>query len=400
MEREEFEQMLQEALTHLHDPSYVPSDRLWKALAAPSVSGRQPFHTLVVTAIQDMEPAAGVPSTARARRYYELLAYRYVQELTQKETARRLQISPRHLRREQQQAVQALANQLFERQAPDEITPSDPRSPGKPDSWVENVQQEVAALRDVDPNIRARVKPDISRAVKVMAGVLASRGISFSMSCSEDLEADIHPSVLRQVLITAIEDLAKHMDKGILELNAQKRGGNVEISVIGEPVSLNVDDRRTSEWNILTAQTGTAEFRQVGARGIINLRFPSVRRVSVLVIDDNEDVIHVFKRYVSGTQYQVHQLAAPFVNALDQVAELRPDIIVLDVLMPNLDGWELLASLRQSPLTGTIPVIVCSVIRREELAHTLGAAAHLSKPVKDQQFLEALDRVWQAASVI
>jgi len=72
----------------------------------------------------------------------------------------------------------------------------------------------------------------------------------------------------------------------------------------------------------------------------------------------------------------------------------------LDVLMPNLDGWELLASLRQSPLTGTIPVIVCSVIRREELAHTLGAAAHLSKPVKDQQFLEALDRVWQAASVI
>ncbi len=408
MGRAAFEQMLQGALAHLYDPSYEPPERLWQALSAPSAAGRRPMHMLLVEAIQAMAPPAGMPVTARAHRYYELLNYRYVQELTQKETARRLQISPRHLRREQQQAVQALAQRLYEPhgyelhgyepQAPPEMAVLDPPTQGKTNSWLENVQQEVAALRDVEPNIRARVELDMARAVKLMEGVLASRGISLVLSCDEELEADVHPSVLRQVLITAIEDLAKHMARGTLELNAQRRGNSVEIVVIGDPVADSDDDRRTSEWRVLAAQTGAAEFRQVGTKGIIRLRFPWVRRVSVLVIDDNDDVIHVFKRYVSGTQYQVHRLATPFVDVQQQVAELRPDIIVLDVLMPNLDGWELLASFRQHALTAKIPVIVCSVIRREELAHTLGAAAHLSKPVKSQQFLETLDRVWQTVS--
>src|SRR5690606_40044845 len=54
------------------------------------------------------------PPTARTRRMYDLLTYRFVQEVTQKETARRLGISPRHLRREQQQAIRLLAEKRSE----------------------------------------------------------------------------------------------------------------------------------------------------------------------------------------------------------------------------------------------------------------------------------------------
>jgi CheY-like chemotaxis protein len=61
-------------------------------------------------------------------------------------------------------------------------------------------------------------------------------------------------------------------------------------------------------------------------------------------------------------------------------------------MMPRVDGWELLARLRQHPITAEIPVIICSVLADEELAHSLGATAVVRKPVTKQAFLTALDR--------
>jgi len=64
----------------------------------------------------------------------------------------------------------------------------------------------------------------------------------------------------------------------------------------------------------------------------------------------------------------------------------------VDVMMPGVDGWELLGRLRQHPLTGHIPIVVCTVLTQEELALSLGASDFLPKPVARQAFLEALDR--------
>jgi CheY-like chemotaxis protein len=72
------------------------------------------------------------------------------------------------------------------------------------------------------------------------------------------------------------------------------------------------------------------------------------------------------------------------------VAEIRPTVIILDVLLPQEDGWELLMSLRADDRTRDIPVIVCSVLREPQLARSLGASAHLPKPVTQGALLEAL----------
>jgi len=69
-----------------------------------------------------------------------------------------------------------------------------------------------------------------------------------------------------------------------------------------------------------------------------------------------------------------------------------PQIIVLDVMMPQTDGWRVLSRLRQHPLTSNIPVIVCTILAQEALALSLGANAFLRKPVTRQAFLAALDR--------
>ena len=79
--------------------------------------------------------------------------------------------------------------------------------------------------------------------------------------------------------------------------------------------------------------------------------------------------------------------------------EIKPDIIVLDVMLPDVDGWELLSQLHEHPLTRSVPVIVCSVVGEEDLALALGAKVYLPKPVRRQQFLQALDQaVNQAAA--
>jgi CheY-like chemotaxis protein len=75
---------------------------------------------------------------------------------------------------------------------------------------------------------------------------------------------------------------------------------------------------------------------------------------------------------------------------LELAEQLVPDAIILDVMMPDMDGWELLQRLRSLPSTSAIPVIICSVFSDPELAFSLGASAVLSKPVKQADILETL----------
>ncbi|NIV31704.1 MAG: response regulator, partial [Anaerolineae bacterium] len=72
--------------------------------------------------------------------------------------------------------------------------------------------------------------------------------------------------------------------------------------------------------------------------------------------------------------------------------EFSPQVILLDVMMPQIDGWEILGRLRQHPLTSHIPTVVCTILAQEELALSLGASAFVRKPVTRQVFLAALDR--------
>jgi CheY-like chemotaxis protein len=72
--------------------------------------------------------------------------------------------------------------------------------------------------------------------------------------------------------------------------------------------------------------------------------------------------------------------------------ELRPDAILLDVMMPRMDGWAVLGALKADPATADIPVIMISMIRETGLACSLGAADYLTKPVDWARLKAAIDR--------
>jgi CheY-like chemotaxis protein len=73
--------------------------------------------------------------------------------------------------------------------------------------------------------------------------------------------------------------------------------------------------------------------------------------------------------------------------------DLKPDAIILDVMMPGMDGWEVLQTLRLQPQTSSIPIIVCSVFDDPELAYSLNVSHFLPKPISRDQILRALREV-------
>ncbi|MBC7255945.1 MAG: response regulator [Chloroflexi bacterium] len=127
------------------------------------------------------------------------------------------------------------------------------------------------------------------------------------------------------------------------------------------------------------------------------LVMPEAQNAIVFVVDDNRDLVHYYQRCTAGTPYRIIHIprGREIFPALERQ---RPDAIVLDLMLPDVDGWEILGQLHEHPLSRTVPVIVCSVVREAELALTLGATVFLAKPVKRQQFLEALAQVINPAA--
>jgi CheY-like chemotaxis protein len=118
---------------------------------------------------------------------------------------------------------------------------------------------------------------------------------------------------------------------------------------------------------------------------------PELEQLPVLVIEDNLDTLQLFRRYASGTRYRLITSADPE-QALSLAEETHPRVILLDVMMPQVGGWKVLARLRQHPLTEDTPIVVCTILPQEELALALGASGYVRKPVTRQDFLTALDR--------
>jgi CheY-like chemotaxis protein len=129
-----------------------------------------------------------------------------------------------------------------------------------------------------------------------------------------------------------------------------------------------------------------------GGPFVAYLNLPALERISVLAVDDNADILQLFERYTAGSRYALIGTREPG-QCVRLAQELDPDIIILDVMMPEIDGWDLLAQLRSDPVTTGVPIIICTVLPQEALALALGADAFLQKPVSQADFLAALDRL-------
>jgi len=113
---------------------------------------------------------------------------------------------------------------------------------------------------------------------------------------------------------------------------------------------------------------------------------------TLLVVDDDEAARDLLSRTLSKEGYRV-LLASDGVQGIELAKTFHPVAITLDVMMPNLDGWEVLTLLRGSPDTCDIPVVMLTMGGDKHMAYSLGATEFLTKPIQRERLLTVLRRI-------
>ena len=118
---------------------------------------------------------------------------------------------------------------------------------------------------------------------------------------------------------------------------------------------------------------------------------PERDRPSVLVIDDDPTIRDLVSRALDKHGFEVHT-ASDGRAGLEQARRLLPAAIVLDVMMPELDGWGVLTELKAEAETTDIPVVLLTILEKRDVGFALGAVDYLVKPVQTQRLAAILDR--------
>src|ERR1700742_4093788 len=121
--------------------------------------------------------------------------------------------------------------------------------------------------------------------------------------------------------------------------------------------------------------------------------------IRVLVVDDNIVNVKLLEELLKSASYEV-ATAMSGEAALEKVGQSRPDIVLLDVMMPGMDGYEVCRRIRQSEKTARLPVILVTALdkasdREEGLA--AGADDFINKPLEDDVLFPAMRRAFPNA---
>jgi CheY-like chemotaxis protein len=207
----------------------------------------------------------------------------------------------------------------------------------------------------------------------------------------------------RQVLLGVLGYLIERADRATIRLTTQMEKSQVRLSLKVDPptsicsTSQEEAGERLAAFEEMAALSGVQISPiRIGESTIgFEMHLPINSRHTVLVVDDNEDVLELFQRYLSSNEYRV-VTAKTSQDAVTLARRLQPHAITLDLMMPGQDGWDLMQVLLNQPETRHIPIIVCSVLKQKELALSMGATAFLQKPVTEQEMLSVLEALEEA----
>ena len=119
---------------------------------------------------------------------------------------------------------------------------------------------------------------------------------------------------------------------------------------------------------------------------------PAESRELILVVEDDEVTRRMISKRLKEAGFRTIE-AAGGAQAISAARELAPAVITLDMVMPSMDGWTVLAALRDDPRTKDIPVVVASILGDRDLAMSLGAADYVPKPFPMDYLLEVVERL-------
>ncbi len=378
---------LRQALARFHDLGYL-QEHARAALVAGRFTDAPALRQALEDAIRRMQPPPETAPNAPARRLHRLLTLRYLDGLTQQEAAAELGIGVRHFKREQQRAIEALDALIFDQSAP----PDRSRSPIPAASEPASTSPELIHLPEV---LRA--------ALTVLDPVLTQQDLNVTVNLEDTLPAaQINAMLARQLVINALGWLIHDTYHERLLVRMRALTGPSRSFVALELEHPTVGRRHPIGSTLKQlARSANAELSvEITPRQTEKLivRMPAAQSRYILMIDDNPDMLRLAQRQLQRASDLAFVGVSTMDEALSQIRASRPACILLDLMMPDHDGWEILRLLKTYPETASIPIVISSVLPEPDLARAMGAAAILPRPFKAAQLNEMLRAIIEPAS--
>lgn len=386
---------LRKALAHIDDPAYL--ERLpYLEQLAPSSDGRhlsrgQSIQRTLRVAIDRLAPNTDSHNALDAQAYEALYQYT-LSHRNMTGIAMRLGMSERQAYRLLNRAIDALASELLQIHADHETQDQQNTTTQSPE---DHVQRELERL----------VAEDVQRVdmIELLHQVLADVGpLARDLDISLEIELGqkqlfviANRVLLRQATLNLVSYVLSCTAPGLpIRIIVEQKRTKAHIRVIynghcPEPGSdpqrpLSIAERILDLVHITyTYHTAEDQIQE------IMLELPVASSGTILIVDDNEDLIALFRRYLRDQPLRVYG-AESYEQARQALLEYEPDTVILDIMLPKRDGWELLRMLRASGPGYQPKVIVCSIINDPELSSSLGADAFLNKPVSKRQLIETV----------
>lgn len=393
--REEFARWVQEALHRLYDSPYLQKHPLTEALAGAEADRLQRVPQLrrtLLDAIHALAPANGAQAQSPDWRAYRILELRYIEGLTPPEVMQQLALSRSYYFREQARMLEALTTTLWEQRQQ--------RQPAAPPAPPDLTREQLAEAETTRLSAQATWEPvDPVAVLQQLRPIVDSLARKQGAAVRSELPPELvtlraDRVLLRQALFTAITYALDVAAGGQLRIGSFAGLDEVGIAISVEGAAEATGERQGVGLEVcgrlMEAMGGALRLERAAAgRWEARLAWPAEAAYTLLVVDDNQDFVDLFRRYLAGHSWRVIG-AADGERARETLAQLEPTVIILDVMMPREDGWELLVALRAAEATRDTPIIICSVLNEPRLAETLGASGYLTKPVTQQALLRAL----------
>lgn len=392
MNREKFTALFKDLISHLNDPTVMETHPLSQYFPASESNSSTPrakaIQKLILQEIEQLRPPGKEPQfESPVWRPYLILYQRYVTGETPREIANALYIGDRQFRRDHSRALQALSGRIWERYFAPKFDQKTAEQPPVENEFVLHFEQ-----------------LDLAEVLRSLEAILSQR------LHSEQIRLDLHVPAY-PIPISADRVLLRQMVLSLINYGLQLcTADHIQIRAERNPklTRIQIQFETDEQWEAVREESShlLSYIRAWGERMHVRIEeyypppgrhgqvelgliFASVKHRTILVVDDQPAALKMFERYLSHTGLQVIGLNTPE-QTLQLASQLQPDLIILDVMMPRLDGWEVLQSLQSNPATRKIPVLVCSAWDEPELAYSLGAAAFLKKPLLQRNLLDVL----------